>query len=278
MDEINLIKFKNKFLKSKQYGAIGVSIGPFKSLNIEKKYIELFKKFNFLTLRDKESFEIACSYNLPFKPILTFDLAAILPKIYGNSSIKTNNTLGISVCNYESYIKGGNLKSENDRNIYVLNLITRLCQNFEKCIKINFYIFNGNDIIGDDKLSNYYINELNKIGFCNIKIYKYNKNVKSVWHSISSCNVFITTRLHASIFSYLQNIPFFLIEYHRKCTDFLDTINYPNEQRIFKNMDSLENDIIKISNVLINKDNYILPDNPEIFEDLSLKNFTNITI
>ena len=43
-------------------------------------------------------------------------------------------------------------------------------------------------------------------------------------------------------------------------------------------MDSLENDIIKISNVLINKDNYILPDNPEIFEDLSLKNFTNITI
>ena len=84
--------------------------------------------------------------------------------------------------------------------------------------------------------------------------------------------------MHASIFSYLQNIPFFLIEYHRKCTDFLDTINYPNEQRIFKNMDSLENDIIKISNVLINKDNYILPDNPEIFEDLSLKNFTNITI
>ncbi len=275
-DEISFFNLKNKLFKNKQFGAIGVSIGPFKSSVIEKKYIEIFKKFNFLTLRDKKSFDIACSYNLPFKPILTFDLAALLPKIYGHKFIKTNNALGISVCNYESYIKDGNIKSENERNLYVLNLISRVCQNFDTSLKINFYIFNGNDINGDYKLTNFYIFELNKIGFYNINIFNYNNNVKAVWDSIRYSDVFLTTRLHASIFAYLQNIPFFLLEYHRKCTDFLDTIHYPNEQRIYKSIDCLEIDINNISNVLANKNNYILPDNPIIYEDLSLMNFTQI--
>ena len=241
LDETNLIYLKNYLCKNQQIGAIGVSIGPYKSIAIEKKYIDLFKKFKFLTLRDKESFDIASSYNLPFKPLLTFDLAALLPKLYGNNYInpnpKPNKVLGISVCNYESYIKGGNLKKENDRNTYFLKLIIRVCHYFDKNIKINFYVFNGNNKIGDYALTNFYIYELNKIGFFNIKLYNYNSNVKTVWESIRYNDVFIATRLHASIFSYFNNIPFFLIEYHRKCTEFLNTINYPTEQRIYESID-----------------------------------------
>ena len=74
----------NKKLK---LGAIGVSVGPFRSVKDEKETVRYLKEINFLTLRDRRSYDYATSLDLPYKPIEAFDLAALLPEVYHDIDI-----------------------------------------------------------------------------------------------------------------------------------------------------------------------------------------------
>lgn len=74
-------------------GGIGVSIGPFKSLNDEKATIEYLKNIDFLAVRDQASFDFASTINLPYQTINAFDLAALLPDIYDLNKNRHHNNL-----------------------------------------------------------------------------------------------------------------------------------------------------------------------------------------
>ena len=108
-------------------GAIGVSIGPFKNNYSEKKTIEYLKTLDFLALRDNASYEMALSYNLPFNPVRAFDLAALLPEIYSfkKENLNQDIIIGVSVCNYESYING-DISKEKRRNSYISSLLKEI--------------------------------------------------------------------------------------------------------------------------------------------------------
>lgn len=226
---------KKKIQWPGQTGAIGVSLGPYKNIESEKSIISYLKSLNFLALRDNRSYEMALSYNLPYKPIRAFDMAALLPEIYNNSEdrMNTNNrsvVVGVSVCNYESYIQG-NIDNEIRRNNFLIDLINLLKSN--QNILFRFFIFNGHPVIGDNKITNELIQRINKNGLLNYEIIPYNPCVEDVYNKISDCNVIISTRLHASIFACYSGRPFFLFEYHQKCTDFLFDIGQPDKCRVF---------------------------------------------
>ncbi len=215
-------------------GAIGISLGPYKNTASEKDTISYLKTLDFLALRDNKSFEIAESYKLPYKPINAFDLAALLPEIYNfdlakDSGIKEKSIVGISVCNYESYTNG-DLKKEDRRNRFVEDLINQLKRH--PGMKFRFFVFNGNPIKGDEQLTREIIERVNKDGKLNFEIVPYQSKVQTTFEKISECSVVVSTRLHASIFACYSNTPFFLLEYHRKCTDFLHDVGQPDSYRL----------------------------------------------
>jgi|SRR5690554_250325 len=221
----------NLFNQKLQHGAIGVSIGPFTSSKDEKGVIEYLKKLKFLALRDTQSYQYAKSLSLDYNPINAFDLAALLPMCYQDidSPIHTTSskTIGVSVCNYERYYKG-DVINEKRRNDFVKDTLALLSKN--KNLKFKFLVFNGNEQIGDYKLTSEIASKLPKEQY---EIIPYMHNTIQVWQEIKSCDFIFSTRLHASVFACYANVPFMLIEYHRKCSDFLEDIGYNSKFRVF---------------------------------------------
>lgn len=78
-------------------GGIGVSVGPFKSVEDEQAIKNYLKSIDFLALRDQTSFDYLSSLDLPYEPVNAFDLAALLPEIYNfkkkNNEYKSRKTI-----------------------------------------------------------------------------------------------------------------------------------------------------------------------------------------
>lgn len=265
-------KLKKKLGIKGQSGAIGISLGPFKNMAAEKSTREYLKTLNFLALRDNTSYEMACSYDLPYKPVNAFDLAALLPNIYGHEQKQQHqkSVIGISVCNYESYTNG-DINKEKKRNDFICALINSLKKN--PTIKFRFFIFNGNSKVGDEALTQQIIRAVNTSREFDFEIIPYQPEVKEMFKKISECDVLVSTRLHAGIFACFSHVPFFLLEYHRKCTDFLDDIGQCDRYRL-NNADAEVTFVAQeIENILFNKVS-IAPSNLEISIDKALLNFT----
>lgn len=269
------------FLKKKIYwpgqtGAIGVSLGPYKNVESEKSIIKYLKSLDFLALRDNRSYEMALSYNLPYKPVNAFDMAALLPEIYNHSAYRIDKknkaaVVGISVCNYESYIQG-DIETERRRNNFVVDLINLLKSNPD--ILFRFFVFNGHVVNGDNKITNEIIQRINKNGLLNFEIIPYNPCVEEVYHKISNCDVIISTRLHASIFACYSGTPFFLLEYHQKCTDFLIDIGQPDKCRVLNGEVDVKSVADTIQRILYDKEEAVAANIDSTIKRAKL-NFTN---
>jgi len=214
-------------------GAIGVSIGPFDLVEHEREVIAYLREMNFLCLRDEVSYEYAKSLGLPYEPTRAFDLAALLPLVYGDKNVEEKNInskriIGISICNYESYVRNGNLSQEQKRNKYIEELLRRLDNegNFKFC----FFIFNNNPKTGDLALTNSIIAKISPKDY---EIVPYYRKTEKMWNKIKRCDLMLSTRLHAGILACFAGVPFFMIEYHRKCSDFLHDVGYFERYRIY---------------------------------------------
>lgn len=211
-------------------GAIGVSVGPYKNSEEEKSNIEYLKRMSFLAVRDQRSYDYVQTLDLPYEPINAFDLAALLPEIYGIPSKRQQQkrkTIGVSVCNYERYTKG-DIKNEERRNKEIIILLKELDKELD--VDFKFFIINGNPNRGDRELTN---ETIQKVGFRNqVSIQDYNYTTEEVWNQVGLCDFIITTRLHAGIFACFSDTPFMMVEYHKKCTDFLNDVQQPIDYRL----------------------------------------------
>ncbi|OYD41875.1 polysaccharide pyruvyl transferase family protein [Sphingobacterium cellulitidis] len=273
----------NRKLKDKRFviGAIGVSVGPFKTKEDEISIVKYLKNLNFLALRDVASFDYVDSLNLDYKPVLAFDLAGLLPEIYRefpntDFALKSSSKkiICISVCNYESYFVGGNLENQKRRNRLMRELLINL-DNCRNDCHFKFIIINGNPSTGDVNLT---FELINKVGFKNntFEVVPYDSSPKNVFHLISNCDLVLTIRLHAGIFACFADVPFLMVEYHKKCSDFLSDIGYDDSFRMYDFSIELALALGKINNILDNKSNYIFPKHLDLMRLRSMKNFTSI--
>src|SRR5690606_12667727 len=168
-------------------GGIGVSIGPFKTSQDEKAVIEYLKNIDFLAVRDQRSYDFVEQLNLPYKPINSFDLAALLPEIYGNNEKRTIKnsikTIGVSVCPVESII-GASIEKEEQRNKRTVELLKLL--DSKEDIHFKFFIINGNSKVGDLNLSKEIIAKVQPKSY---EIVEYSKDTNYIWSEIgrASC-------------------------------------------------------------------------------------------
>jgi len=239
-------------LKIIKIGAIGVSLGPFSSEK-EYKYInDVLKEFKFLVVRDRTSYEIALRMNLPYKPVLGADLAFLLPQIMKNIEFKkspktTKKLLGISLCHYERYASKS-LENEQRRENKIFKVLNKLKNNQD--IKFRFFIINNNTGSGDEKLTNYMIKSL-QLTQNRYEIISYNTDTLQTVNYIGECDAMFSVRLHGAIFAASQNIPSLLVEYHNKCTDYLDDIGVSKEWRI-GDMESIVEEVVSKIHLLLN--------------------------
>ena len=132
-------------------------------------------------------------------------------------------------CKYENSLKTNkDLKKEINRNSYFKELVNLIITKTNAHLKV--FIINGNSKIGDLKISNELMDGISQERF---SIIPYFGNVEKTWDAISKCNLMISTRLHASIFACYANVPFILIEYHKKCSDFLNDVGQQEEYRVY---------------------------------------------
>lgn len=279
--EIKGSNTKYAVLQSKQrregefkIGAMGVSIGPFKSVKAELSVAEYLKRLDFLTLRDKRSYNFVKSLDLDYDVVRSFDLAALLPSIYKYKKGELKEkSIGVALCNYESYIHG-DMENQKRRNNQVVSLLKEIDK--QDAVNFKFYIFNGNQKNGDEDLT------LKTIEKCQLKnryeTIRYTPLVKQTWESIATCDFMISTRLHGAIFACFANVPFVLIEYHQKCSDFLMDVGYDEDLRVYDITTDVKNTSNQILEVVNDIRKYNKPMYLDKMKDLSLLNFSSINI
>jgi polysaccharide pyruvyl transferase WcaK-like protein len=278
-DNIRMKALRRKQVKGlPKIGAIGVSIGPFKSIEDELAVNSYLNGMDFLAVRDQASFDYVNSINLPYRPINAFDLAALLPDIYNYDkeirSLERKKVIGISVCPYETVQKGldhGNEKKRNDMYLELLKEIEKLDDN----VHFRFYVINGNDKIGDRKLT---FEMISKLSLKSYEVIEYSKKTQLIWRSIADCDFIISTRLHAAIFACFSATPFMLNEYHRKCSDFLDNIAYHKKYRLYDSDYQVKEKAIQILEIISDNSTYLFPSAVEAMKEQAKLNFTKIDL
>ncbi len=218
-----------KFFKKKIMG-IGLSIGPFISKHDEDGAIQLIQKFNFLSVRDKRSCKFVSNLKSNKKISCSTDLVAIIAKKYNFDKVtKQANVIGVSLMQFDDKYKDGS-GTPIDVEKSILQIL-EYAREHESIVRV--FILNNHPINGDTEISENFIVMLkqSKIDYERISI---DMGTLEVWGKISECSMMFTYRLHGAITAYLSNVPFYLFEYHQKCTDFLDDIAYkePSSEKI----------------------------------------------
>ena len=222
----------SKFTKLR-FAALGVSIGPFSSGNEEKKAKEFLSGFEFISVRDSASYRLTQDFALDTPIVMAGDLAGLMPILFDTKvecvNKHTKPTLGVSMCNYESII-GGDEKVEQERNRALTDAMIKVVKRFDARVEV--FSLNNHPQFGDDLLAQYICSRLSE------ERIEFNLNrhielgVCEIWKRISYCDTFIGVRLHSAIAAYLNKVPFFLVEYHKKCEDFLDDIGQSSNLRL----------------------------------------------
>lgn len=257
-------------LKITKFAGIGLSVGPFfnsEDYNNAKKYLSYFE---FLYVRDKNSYEIVKEMGCVENLFLANDLVGLLPLVDKDSEIEVDYTekkkkiLGVSLCNFERFNQLPTVDEEN-RNNFIIDAIKKFKHDTGYSVVI--FCLNTHESNGDVELSERLAEELD----FDAEIIFFDDNLENTLKKIRECTIFFTIRLHGAITAYLYDIPFSLVEYHEKCTEFLYYINQPN----FLKVPRVVEDSIEIEKVLheLAKENTYEIMNKEEYIDLAKLNF-----
>jgi len=209
--------------RTTRFSAIGVSIGPFADTATEKKTIESLRSFEYISVRDRASFDIAASFALDVPLNYGGDLAGIYPMFDNAADLAGNKRpklIGFSPCALP-----GDPASARMYCDFFVDQMSKLAseRGYSACL-INL---NQHSDSGDAELCAYTAAQLTAKSIP-YALHSYQElGVPKTWGLISSLSAYMTVRLHGALTAFVTNTPFFLFEYHRKCTDFLEEINHP---------------------------------------------------
>jgi len=214
---------------SKKLSTYGTSIGPFKNKEDKINTFQFLSKFNKIVVRDYSSLNILEEKKQNLNYLFGFDIAILLkevyPKLIDVNKNNNRNRLGVSLCYFERHHDGSLIDEENRLNS-VEDFLVELAENRKiyNIDEIVFFEFNGNENNGDLELTEKVAAKLkSKI---KTKIVHYNSDTEKFCMEFAEMDYIVGMRLHSGIMAYALDIPFLLVEYHKKSTEFLNTINH----------------------------------------------------
>jgi polysaccharide pyruvyl transferase WcaK-like protein len=216
--------------------AVGVSVGPFESMAVERSVKRFLRQCEFLSVRDRFSYEVAMQLELPssVRVVAGLDLAGNYPAMFNipNDTGLAPKAIGVALCRYESLV-GGDINNERERLGAILSAAKDLAISQNRPVYV--FSLNGHPVMGDQEVSRKAHARLKAAGV-EAQLFEYPlTDMREVWQSIRSCAVMLTVRLHGAIAAYLEGVPVVLAEYHQKCADFLEDIGQPDHLRVTAN-------------------------------------------
>lgn len=260
------IKKKIFQVKSAKKGGIvvGVGVGPFTKVKDEKACKKFLDSCNFISVRDKNSYDIAQSLTRN-NVVLAND---IVPSLYEHLELPNTKGqrcgVGFSLCDYESYI-GKNTDVEIERRIKLAKIIEYITLDLKEPVYL--YTFNGHDKVGDYKINKDIFEMLNPQAQLSVKIISYIDNPERYFQLLSNLRVTISMRLHCSVFSLMTHTPNIMLSYHPKCDEWSKLIN-GFESRTFSSSSFEVDDIVNSLNTTFENQSTII-------EQLNVKQIVN---
>jgi polysaccharide pyruvyl transferase WcaK-like protein len=206
---------------------IGLSVGPFRTAQDRQRVEHFLQQFSFLALRDHASGKEAVAMSLPYTPVQAFDLAGLLPAVYGavnrRETMIEPPTLGVALCHYERFHPSLDQAVEASREERVKETLVRLAE--RESVKIRFYVLNAHPQRGDWNLAREMSATLEPL--CSVEIVHYMGDPGQMWRQVAECDAFLAVRLHAAVLAYMAHVPFVMVAYHPKCTDFAEYVGLP---------------------------------------------------
>ena len=174
---------------------------------------------DFISVRDKSSYEILEKMGLKNKVTLSFDLAALLqPLSISDNKPLIKNTdmkiLGISILPFfEVYCND----KEKDR-LFIHEIVKGLNQWLRRDSQrlIHLFVFFGGKPKTDDILITEMLRKQLEPSE-RVKLVPYNPDPIETMSNVAQCHAFVGMRYHSCVFAYLTNTPLLVINYFQKC-------------------------------------------------------------
>ncbi len=214
MQWLNLHLMVNTFrLFKKKCAIIGCNFGPYSNDFYVKAYKYIFKKLNFLSVRDEKSYHLLQDkrINLHCYPDMafSFDLTA------NNLTRKQDENekfIGVSIMDF------------GKENVDYENEMVKIVNSLQENAKIKIFSFQNSNEINDLKIINNVISKIPN-GKQNIEVVSYDGNMREFLSQYDQCHAFLTTRFHSLILSIMYNQKIVAINYNPKIENTLKFLN-----------------------------------------------------
>lgn len=250
--------------KSKKIFVVSIGIGPFKTDYQEKKAIESLSKCDYITFRDKSSYDIFRKYNKNHSNVsVSIDPVYLMSNRVDSKSKK--NCIGVNIINSLLFTK--------DKNVYN-NSVTGYISIVNKLLEsTNSDIILFSSEIADyktvEKVFGYFDNDRVKMK----KITKTN-DLLMIYDSI---DFLVGTRMHAMIIAYTQRVPMIGLSWQEKVNSMFRIIE--QDDSIF-DFYSFHENLEKINDKIHEKLNLFNNENDieKVYNKVILRNEKNIEI
>jgi polysaccharide pyruvyl transferase WcaK-like protein len=205
-------KYREVSKKKTRVFGISLGLGPFKTERAKKKCRELLNSLDVASFRDKPSFLFAKKCMKKGVALHSFDVSATYCDMFGvkqRESVSEIHTIGVVLK------KGSGSHSLRQKH---KELIIKLSKKYDY---VRVFAFCTSEKFGEGE----YIKQiLYELSLSNVLFIPYLGDCFQFLQSLRSCDFIISVRLHGLIISYLLNIPFYALSYHKKCDDFLSEV------------------------------------------------------
>lgn len=200
---------------SKKTSTIGTSITVSREVHEQKRTIGFLRKLQMVAVRDRRSEMELMEKGV--ETVFSFDPAIIISDIFPEllQIEREKDVLGVCMCINNSESASDTI----ERTIDFLKCVVKDCD-IKRVVVFRFF-----DSF-EDKCLCEEIMQRCKTVVENVSFVDYTRDINKFCQEFVKCNMIFGSKLHAGIIAYSFKIPFMLDEYHKKCTDFLDTINH----------------------------------------------------
>ncbi|NKC17570.1 polysaccharide pyruvyl transferase family protein [Pseudoalteromonas sp. S4498] len=196
--------------------ALGVGIEGFRDIHAEKQCKKLLNECGLVTVRDKQSFEIATALAPQANIKHTFDLApSLLHHFSGKFSPLARQGIAFNFCPKVINPFGDvNTYAEEQRVEKAVKLITSIWESTQE--KIYLIELNDQPLISDKLVHDKIVSALPS--WVDVQRISYVANPFAMLKCMSMFKAVVGMRLHALIYAYMMETPYLSLEYHNKCT------------------------------------------------------------